>query len=49
MGASQSSEPVVVLDIETPAPEDNPFEEPRNEPPCEDDNPLNMNWFWPFM
>lgn len=54
MGASQSSEPVVVLDIETPAPEDNPFEnEPCDVPcenePCEDENPLNMNWFWPFM
>ena len=53
MGASQS-EPVV-LDTETPVPEENPFEDEPGEPgepgePCEEDsNPLNMAWFWPFM
>jgi hypothetical protein len=48
MGASQSSDQVV-SDIETPAPEDNPFESEPCVEPCEDENPLNMNWFWPFM
>jgi hypothetical protein len=50
MGASQSSEPVAEasadIDIEKPVPDENPFEDPCE---YEKSNPLNMNWFWPFM
>jgi len=50
MGASQSSEPVAEasadIDIEKPVPDENSFEDPCE---YEKSNPLNMNWFWPFM